>query len=213
MAHLKSENRTHCIRCGTCCRKGGPALHKEDKKIILERHIGYHHLITIRKGEPAFTPLRNKPETVSHELVKVAGKGKTRTCIFYDRKQASCAIYKHRPLECRLLKCWDTSEILSVIGQDSITRADIINPADPILKLIETHEKECPVQMAEDLISALMNKNDNSRSLAKLTALVQEDLAIRSKAVSEFGLSLAVELFYFGRPLFKILSAQGFHFF
>ena len=64
--------------------------------------------------------------------------------------------------------------------------------------------------MAEDLISVLLEKNDDPESLAKLTALVHQDLAIRSKAISEFGLSLEAELFLFGRPLFKVLSSRGF---
>jgi len=56
----------------------------------------------------------------------------------------------------------------------------------------------------------LLEKNDYPESLAKLTAMVHQDLAIRSRAVSEFGLSLEAELFLFGRPLFKVLSARGF---
>ncbi|OGW33086.1 MAG: hypothetical protein A2X59_08970 [Nitrospirae bacterium GWC2_42_7] len=199
-------SKTHCIRCGTCCQKGGPTLHNKDKKLILEGHIGYHHLITIRKGEPAFNPLSNQLEPVLHELVKVAGKGKTWACIFYDEKKASCDIYKHRPLECRLLTCWDTSKILTVIAKDTLARADIINPTDPVLKLVKTHEKKCSVTKAVTLISTLKKKNDDSNSLTKLKTLFQQDIDIRTKAVSEFKLSLAVELFYFGRPLFKIMN-------
>jgi len=189
--------------------KGGPTLHKEDKKILLEGHISYQHLVTIRKGEPAFTPLSDKPEPVKQELVKIAGKGKTWECLFYGKKESSCAIYEKRPLECRLLKCWDTSDILSITGKDTITRADIISQDDPITKFIERHEKKCSVLMAENLISAVMKKNSDSISLVKLTALVQQDLAIRSKAISEFGLSVETELFFFGRPMFKILNSQG----
>ncbi|MFH1015025.1 MAG: YkgJ family cysteine cluster protein, partial [Nitrospirota bacterium] len=139
----KTENITACIRCGTCCRKGGPALHKEDKKILLEGHISYHHLITIRKGELAFTPLSSKPEPVKQELVKIAGKGKSWACLFYEKKQSSCAVYEKRPLECRLLKCWDTAQLLAIVGKDTLTRADIISADDPIMRFIRTHEKEC----------------------------------------------------------------------
>ena len=78
------------------------------------------------------------------------------------------------------------------------------------MRFIETHEQECSIRMAEDLISVLLEKNDDPESLAKLTALVHQDLAIRSRAISEFGLSLEAELFLFGRPLFKVLSARGF---
>lgn len=208
----KTENITACIRCGTCCRKGGPALHKEDKKILLEGHISYHHLITIRKGELAFTPLSSKPEPVKQELVKIAGKGKSWACLFYEKKQSSCAVYEKRPLECRLLKCWDTAQLLAIVGKDTLTRADIISADDPIMRFIRTHEKECSIEMAEDIISVLLKKNDDAQSVAKLTALAHQDLAIRSRAITEFGLSLEAELFIFGRPLFKILSARGFRF-
>jgi hypothetical protein len=91
-----------------------------------------------------------------------------------------------------------------------MTRADILSEDDPIRSYIEAHEQECSVAMAEDLIALLFEKNDDPESLAKLTALVHQDLAIRSKAISEFRLSLEAELFLFGRPLFKVLSARGF---
>ena len=204
------EGANRCIRCGTCCKKGGPSLHQEDKKILLAGHIERNSLITIRKGELAFFPLSERPEPIEKELVKIAGKGKGWVCCFYDEKESYCTIYAHRPLECRLLKCWDTEQLLSVIGKDPLARADILGEDDPIMSYIEAHEQECSITIAEDLISVLLEKNDNPESLAKLTAMVHRDLAIRSKAVSEFGLSLEAELFLFGRPLFKVLSARGF---
>jgi Fe-S-cluster containining protein len=210
--HSSSKNVTRCMQCGTCCRKGGPALHGEDKKILLAGHIPRERLITIRKGEWAFSPLSGRLEAVQKELIKITGKGKGWVCCFYDDQQTSCTIYSHRPLECRLLQCWDTEQLLSVIGKDTLTRADLISADDPIMTFIETHEKECSLQVAEDLFSILQKKNDDSPSLAKLTTLIHKDLSIRSRAISEFGLSLEAELFLFGRPLFKILSARGFQF-
>lgn len=207
-----SKTITRCIQCGTCCRKGGPSLHTEDKKILLAGHIKHERLITIRKGELAFSPLSGRPEPIQKELVKVAGKGKSWVCCFYDEDKSTCTIYSHRPLECRILKCWDTAELLSVIGKDTLTRADILEENDPILPFVEKHEKECSIETAEDFISVLSEKKDDPDSLAKLTALVHHDLAIRSRAITEFGLSLEAELFFFGRPLFKILSARGFQF-
>ncbi|MEW6109578.1 MAG: YkgJ family cysteine cluster protein [Nitrospirota bacterium] len=203
------KNITHCQRCGTCCKKGGPSLHKEDKRILLSGHIGYQHLITVRKGEPAFTPVSCGIEPSGYELVKVAGRGKGWSCCFFDEAESSCIIYEHRPLECRLLKCWDTSDLISVIGKDTITRIDIIHPDNPVLRAIEAHEQECSVQKVEALISALTKKADRVEILAELAELVRRDLFIRSQAVSEFELTLPVELFYFGRPLFKFLETRG----
>lgn len=201
---------TSCIRCGTCCKKGGPSLHLEDKEILLAGHIKRESLITIRKGELALFPSSRRPEPTEKELVKIAGKGKGWVCCFFDEKESSCTIYTHRPLECRLLKCWDTAQLLSIAGRDTMSRADILSEDEPVMMFIDTHEQECSVSVAEDLVSVLLEKNEDPESLAKLTALVHRDLAIRSKAISEFGLSLEAELFLFGRPLFKVLSARGF---
>ena len=121
-----SKNQAGCLRCGTCCTKGGPALHKEDKDILLDGHIGRERLVTIRKGELAFSPLSGKLEPLQKELVKIAGKGNGWSCCFYDTEKASCSIYSHRPLECRILKCWDTEQLLSVVGKDTLARADIL---------------------------------------------------------------------------------------
>jgi Fe-S-cluster containining protein len=201
--------RNSCIRCGTCCLKGGPVLHREDKKILLAGHAGHQHLITIRKGELALNPVSGKLEPVPQELIKVQGKGKDWACCFYNKKEASCAIYTHRFIECRLLKCWDTSELMPVIGKNTIIRADIINSDDPIMRIIETHEQVCPYLEVENLISDLSRSTDKSKNLAKLTELVRKDLSVRSYAIEELGLKAEFELFIFGRPLFKVLSDRG----
>lgn len=209
MGSISPRKITECIRCGTCCLKGGPVVHHEDTKILHAGHIGYQHLVTIRKGEPVLNPLTRRLESSRKEMIKVIGKGKDWSCFFYEKEYSSCKIYTHRLLECRLLKCWDTAELVSVIGKDTIKRTDIINPDDPIRWVIETHEKKCPCEEIEDLISALSKKSDKSEILAKLTELVHNDLTVRHYAFSELGLKTDFELFIFGHPLSKLLSDLG----
>jgi Fe-S-cluster containining protein len=209
VGNVSPKKITECIRCGTCCLKSGPVLHHEDKKILRAGHIGYKHLVTIRKGEPVLNPLTGKLESSQKELIKVMGKDENWSCFFYDKEDSSCKIYADRLLECRLLKCWDTAELVSVIGKDTIERADIINPDDPIRWIIETHEKKCPYDGVENLILTLSKESDKSETLAKLTELVHKDLAIRHYAFSDLGLKTDFEFFIFGRPLSKILSDRG----
>ena len=30
------QNQKECQQCGTCCTSGGPALHKEDKHLVVD---------------------------------------------------------------------------------------------------------------------------------------------------------------------------------
>ncbi len=166
-------------------------------------------MVTIRKGEMAFNPIRNILEPVKKELIKVKGKGDDWACYFYDEKEASCNIYENRFLECCLLKCWDTSEIMSLIGKNTITRADIINLGDPIIKVIEEHEQECPFNEINTLVSGLYSGKDKSKILSQLAEFVRKDFAIRSYAVAELGLMEEFEMFIFGRPLYKGLNERG----
>jgi hypothetical protein len=39
--------------------------------------------------------------------------------------------------------------------------------------------------------------------------MINEDIRIRTRAVQEFNITLAEELFYFGRPLFQLLQQVG----
>lgn len=204
-----SKKTRSCVRCGTCCTKGGPSLHAADRQIIETGHIRTEHLITIREGELAQIPDCAGLRPVEQEIVKIAGKGVIWECLFLDKKGSSCKIYEYRPLECRMLKCWDAAELLAVMGKDLLRRTDIIDPEDPILKLIEDHDKKCAVREMEGMLSSLSDKDGTSPSLRDLEKLVREDLAFRAKAVSQFSLPLSIELFAFGRPLFKLLSGRG----
>jgi Fe-S-cluster containining protein len=200
---------TRCIRCGTCCLKGGPVLHHEDKHILLSGEVGHGNLITVRKGELAYNPLKEGLEHVPDELIKVAGKGDGWACCFYNEEVSACMIYGTRFLECRLLKCWDPSDLIRVIGKDTIKRADIINSNDPIMEIIELHERDCPAGEVNALISGITSAPVDPEVMSGLSALVHRDISIRSYAVSELGLDIEFELFVFGRPMVKIIADRG----
>lgn len=203
------SNITECQQCGTCCKKGGPSLHYEDIEILRNSYIEYEQLVTIRKGELAYNPINEKLEPAPLELIKVSGAGRDWTCCFFDPQKSVCTIYDHRPLECRLLKCWDIEDLSAIIGKDTISRTDIINADDPILELIEQHEEECPCSKIEGLVAAWSEDKENQNHCNELTDLIRKDLALRDRAIFEMGLPQKVELFIFGRPLFKQIIPFG----
>ncbi|MFP3982086.1 MAG: YkgJ family cysteine cluster protein [Desulfurivibrionaceae bacterium] len=198
-----------CRRCGTCCRQGGPALHREDLPLLREGHFSRRHLVTIRSGEPAYDPLTGKIKPVEQEILKISGGSSTWSCRFYGDSRG-CTIYQHRPLECRLLKCWDTRELKEMIGRNTLTRRDLLDPSDPVLGLLSAQDKQCDYQRIITLVKRLENQSGETDPLKELTGIVRADLTIRGQAQKEFSISLARELFLFGRPVFKVLAAHGF---
>ena len=73
------KQQDECLRCGTCCSSGGPALHTEDLRLVKEWEIPFSQLITIRVGELAFNPLVGDLQPIRRELVKITGVGRPGT--------------------------------------------------------------------------------------------------------------------------------------
>ena len=82
MKEKKQEIRTECIRCGTCCEKGGPALHAEDKALVEAGRIHTRYLYTIRKGERVHDNVRNCLIPATSDIIKLKGKNQSWVCVF-----------------------------------------------------------------------------------------------------------------------------------
>ena len=205
----KKKLKTECDCCGICCSKGGPALHYDDRALLQDNFLQAEHLITIRKGEPVFSLSAQNPEPARSEIIKIKGRGSEWTCLFFREKEAECAIYEHRPLECSLLQCWDTENLEKVAGRNLLSRYAIIATNDPILSFIKRHDENCSLENLASQLTELNRVISRQQAMNDLTRLVNTDLAIRSQAIAELHFSLDLELFFFGRPLFKILDQFG----
>lgn len=203
---MKNE-QTECRRCGTCCGKGGPALHLEDAGLIRNGSLPVKRLITIRKGELVLKPHEDEPQTAACELVKICGTGSEWQCFFFDEEQKGCLIYEDRPVACRLLQCWDTEAVEDLVEKDTLSRLDLVGEKEPIRKMIETQEQLCPCPDLASLRRAIAA--GETIDLQTLQRMVNEDIRIRTEAVQKLKISLAEELFYFGRPLFQLLQQIG----
>lgn len=197
--------KQECQCCGTCCRNGGPPLHGEDLPLVESGILSFEDLVTIRSGELVVPPMATRPVIAQTEWIKVQGQGTQWCCRFLDIDTNKCTIYENRPVSCRALKCWDTEVIIAMAGQNLLGRLDLISPEDPLLPLVQFQEKQIPLPNLEGISDTLKNREKQQEVLGYLTAMVQDDLYLRTKAVSEFNLTLATELFYFGRPLFQLL--------
>lgn len=201
-----TTKQTTCKKCGNCCKKGGPALHSQDLDLVRSGKIPISSLITIRKGELAQNPLAEKIQPVAVELVKMVGTGRRWDCCYYDEHKG-CTIYEDRPYACRVLKCWDTEEILTLIEKDTLSRFDILIKEDPLIPVIIEHERICPCDDLGYIQTHLGQLSDEQKN--ELEKRVRNDLRFRTRVISDFQLKVSEELFYFGRPLFQLLQPLG----
>lgn len=202
-------SKTECDKCGTCCERGGPALHTQDRDLLASGVIGFTDFVTIRQGEIVVQPDTGKPEASEVELIKFQGQDGQWCCRFLDPTARTCTIYEHRPLACHLQKCWEPDEVLGIAGQKLLNRFDLIAEDDPLLPLVRLYEQQCALPDMVEVTVQLQNAGQRDRALAGLKGMVEKDLMFRSIAIDQFHLSVAQELFYFGRPLFQLLIPLG----
>ena len=171
----KAKFTFKCTRCDKCCLTRGPIpvtlwdLEMWARNGVVANFLPY--LDVYSKPDGVFDLILKPLPPQKQESEKSPAAALTGTpieelleekCPLYNADQKKCLIYENRPLECCLLKCWDTSELISVIGKNTIKRADIINPDDPILLIIDNHEIECSYHTTEGLIDALSREKEKS---------------------------------------------------
>jgi Fe-S-cluster containining protein len=192
-----------CSRCGECCRKGGPALHREDLPLL--RTPGgpdLADLVTLRAGEPVLDQVRGRVEPLATEIVKLRGRDGSWTCLFYRDQDAACAIYEARPLECRVLSCRDTRELERLYARDRLTRRDILPAGHPLLDLVAEHEQRCPVSGYAGLLESEAPGDRRRRD-----AMLAWDREVRLLVTEKSGMDPAILDFLFGRPLEQLAPA------
>jgi Fe-S-cluster containining protein len=208
-ATLKPETTvSECIRCGTCCEKGGPCFHIEDRMLIEKGKIPAKYLYTIRKGELAHDNVKGCLTPVDSDILKIKGKKDSWTCIFFDEEKKGCTIYDDRPLECRALKCWDTRELEQIYANTRLTRTDLVSEVKGLWELIKEHQACCDYKKIQPLIEDLAGSKHN-QARRKLLEIIRYDAEIRKLVVARGGLDPEMLDFLFGRPLTKTLENYG----
>jgi len=199
---------SECACCGTCCEKGGPGFHQNDRELIDKGVILSRYLFTIRKGESAYDNVKGCLKPVDSDIIKIKGKEDTWTCVFFDEQNKECSIYNDRPLECRALKCWDTRELEKLYARRRLTRDDLISEVEGLWDLIKEHQERCDYGKIQNLIKDLAGNNKNN-ARRKLAEIIRFDMEIRELVIAKGALDPELLDFLFGRPLMKTLPNYG----
>jgi len=207
---VMSIPRSSCIRCGVCCKKGGPTIHTEDKEQIEKGKIPVKFLFTIRKHEPSFDNIRNHIAPANTDIVKIKSKKDSSECIFYDPSNSECRIYKNRPVECRKLKCWDTREISLLYDKNRINRETLLSGINDLWDLIQDHQDSCSYQKVAALSDRVKCNNIGRKdALKKLNEMIRYDYSIRHLIVEKDKKASEMLDFLFGRPLTATIKMFG----
>jgi Fe-S-cluster containining protein len=198
-----------CIRCGTCCEKGGPSFHLDDRHLIDNGHIHTRHLYTIRKGEMVHDNVRGLIKPCTGELIKIKGVKGSWQCSFFQKEKRTCGIYEHRPQECRVLKCWDPAALTAMYDQNRLTRQELLSGIEGLWDLVATHEKQCGYAELKQCLEGLGDRPAPEQVKAVLS-MVRYDREIRGLVVAKGGVAPDMLDFLFGRPLENAIEMFGY---
>ncbi len=135
--------RPYCLRCGDCCRQGSPTLYVEDMTILRQGIIKRLDLLTLRPGEIGFSNATQDLVLLPEERIKIKEKPGGRECLFLDSETKGCSIYEDRPLQCRVMECWNPDNFQGLNSHTFLSRKELLNPDDPLIPIIESHTKRC----------------------------------------------------------------------
>ena len=208
ISNVSKTKKKECKRCGTCCKKGGPSFHLEDKFLIEKGIIPSKYIYTIRKGERSYDNVKECFSPASSDILKLKGQKGAWTCVFLNETDNNCTIYENRPMECKVLKCWDTREIEKIYGKNRLTRQDLISSVESLWELVEGHQEQCSYDMLKFFIDAL-NTGKKDEALKGILEIIEYDIKIRELVVQKAGLENDLTDFLFGRPITETIKIYG----
>lgn len=197
--------KTECRRCGVCCQKGGPALHRADRALLQDGLLPRRLLVTLRMGEPVFDNVAARLTQLAQEIVKIAGPTGLAPCPLHRQAETSaCAIHERRPAECRALDCHDTAAIEALYRADRLRRADIVHTGGGLWQIITLHEERFPAGQAV-LLARRAAGGDRDAS-AQLAVLTEGERDFRIAFAARFDPAPDHLDFLFGRSLAQIVA-------
>lgn len=195
-----------CQCCGTCCRKGPPGLHCADASLYSSGVLRKEQLLTLRRGERVYDNVRGRIARLEREMVRIKADSHG-GCLFLERGSNRCSIYASRPVECRALQCWDTTDLMRIYEQDRLTRFDLVAPDTALGEIMQAHEALCGLDGAERLVSRI--KQGEEAAFQELGSLLEQDEAMRQGLQEKAKADPEALDFVFGRPLPELLARAG----
>lgn len=194
--------KTACKRCGACCIKGGPVLHKEDLSLLSFGLLPPNVLVTIRKGEPVYHPTEDRLVELPMDIIKIRTKPQETACIFFNVSEMSCDIYQDRPLECRAFRCWDTQEAEGLFLTAVLSREDLFPSGSSFVEVIKAYDQRFPPKEIFSMIFEARDLLDSAKEISSaLQDVAEKDEMFRARVRGNFGIQETALDFFLGRSV------------
>lgn len=199
--------RPYCIRCGKCCLSGSPALLEDDMDLFVKKILSPINVMTIRKGEVAYSAVSQRLAPVETEMIKIREIPGGKTCIFYESEAKTCKIYTSRPMQCRTQQCWNPENYDTIVKMPGLRRKALLGVTGDLWEMIREHEERCSyTELARVMARLAATKG---RTIAELLDLLAYDDNVRTFTVEKLGLHPGIMDFLFGGPMRDAVWAYG----
>jgi Fe-S-cluster containining protein len=199
--------RPYCVRCGTCCTKGSPTLLEEDLDLFLGDLLKPQDVITIRKGEAAYSPAAEELRITEEEMIKIREKDSSKACIFYAPGDRECRIYPSRPVQCRNQECWNPERYEQVDDSPRLGRKALLESTGSLWDVIQHHEDRCSYAELSRAVAKL--GATKGATVQEILDLLGYDHHVREFIAEKFQLAPETMDFFFGRPLSETITMHG----
>ena len=206
------EKGQSCRQCGTCCKKGGPALHAEDMGLLISGVLQLQDLCAFRTGEFVRDTSNGRIVPLPAEIVKIAPPFRARpddwTCRFLTGDNR-CFIHGSKPAECEALFCEEPSALLAMQDHERLDRIKILKELKTpawLADSVEAHEERCAYGPLAELAGQMA---DDKESRQAFLHVVEYDRAFRDLIVEKGRVKPEMLDFLFGRPLMKTIIMFG----
>jgi len=193
-----------CLACGTCCRTSSPTLYRRDLSLVSRGHIPRAHLVTLRAGERVYSPRLGRTLVLERELIKLAERPRG-GCVFLEDHR--CAIYDHRPLQCRHLECWSDRHAGQLEDQPRLDRLLIYQGDELARTLMAEYDLKLPAaELARVLARAAAGE---TRAEERALELMELDHRLRRGLSARYGYPPQELALLWGRPVVEVAAGYG----
>ncbi len=205
----KDDMMPICVRCGTCCEKGGPTLTLDDLELVQSEEVPWTALVTLRTGEPVHSHATGDAFFLTEEKIKIRERTGIKSCVLYAKSDKSCRIHEHKPLQCRAQACWDPTLAEQQATEESLQRKHIFEGVGPILELIEEHDRRCSFDDFRKALEVL--DESQGKNVDDILNILAFDEHVRVFAQEHLGLPAEIMDLIFGQSLSTRVRLFGLH--